>query len=89
MYDNEPETRESRIFDVFESDFYGDTTDDGELELGEDFGDDGGGNEVTREMEDIFSKGIRGLLTSYMQRALQPAIKETLMSSMGYTISYG
>nr|XP_022903090.1 uncharacterized protein LOC111415576 isoform X2 [Onthophagus taurus] len=45
--------------------------------------------EIAREMEDIFIKGIRSLLTSYMQRELQPAIKETLMTSMGYTVSYG
>ncbi|KAI4470121.1 hypothetical protein MML48_1g18698 [Holotrichia oblita] len=45
--------------------------------------------ELSREMEDIFIKGIRSLLTTYMQRELQPAIKETLMTSMGYTISYG
>ncbi|XP_060535486.1 uncharacterized protein LOC132707595 [Cylas formicarius] len=45
--------------------------------------------EVSREMEDIFLKGIRSLLTTYMQKELQPAIKETLMRNMGYTVSYG
>ncbi|KAJ8975699.1 hypothetical protein NQ317_017383 [Molorchus minor] len=45
--------------------------------------------EMSREMEDIFLKGIRSLLTSYMQRELQPAIKETLMRNLGYTVSYG
>lgn len=44
---------------------------------------------LSKEMEDIFLKGIRSLLTSYMQKELQPAIKETLMTNMGYTISYG
>ncbi|XP_018332164.1 uncharacterized protein LOC108741755 [Agrilus planipennis] len=44
---------------------------------------------ISREMEDIFVRGIRSLLTTYMQKELQPAIKETLMSHMGYTISYG
>ncbi|XP_057672476.1 uncharacterized protein LOC130904009 [Diorhabda carinulata] len=44
---------------------------------------------LSREMEDIFLKGIRSLLTSYMQKELQPAIKETLMRNMGYTVSYG
>ena len=43
----------------------------------------------SRELEELFSKGVRGLLTKYMQKALQPAIKETLMESMGYTLSYG
>nr|CAH7722279.1 unnamed protein product [Callosobruchus chinensis] len=45
--------------------------------------------DLSREMEDIFLKGIRSLLTSYMQKELQPAIKETLMRNMGYTVSYG
>lgn len=45
--------------------------------------------DLSREMEDIFLKGIRSLLTSYMQKELQPAIKETLMKNMGYTVSYG
>ncbi|CAG9864752.1 unnamed protein product [Phyllotreta striolata] len=44
---------------------------------------------LSREMEDIFLKGIRSLLTTYMQKELQPAIKETLMRNMGYTVSYG
>lgn len=44
---------------------------------------------MSKEMEDIFLKGIRSLLTSYMQKELQPAIKETLMTNMGYTVSYG
>lgn len=42
-----------------------------------------------RELEELFASGVRGLLTSYMQKALQPAIKETLMESMGYKLSYG
>lgn len=45
--------------------------------------------DISQEMEDIFLKGIRTLLTTYMQKELQPAIKETLMKNMGYTISYG
>uniref|UniRef100_A0A182T464 Uncharacterized protein n=1 Tax=Anopheles maculatus TaxID=74869 RepID=A0A182T464_9DIPT len=43
----------------------------------------------SNEIDNLFSKGVRGLLTTYMQKALQPAIKETLMESMGYTLSYG
>lgn len=46
-------------------------------------------DEISREMEDIFTKGIRSLLTTYMQKELQPAIKETLMRNLGYTLSYG
>ncbi|XP_077293981.1 uncharacterized protein LOC143916655 [Arctopsyche grandis] len=46
-------------------------------------------DDISREMEDIFTKGIRTLLTTYMQKELQPAIKETLMRNLGFTISYG
>lgn len=42
-----------------------------------------------RELESLFSKGAQGILTSYIQRMLQPAIKNTLMEGMGYRISYG
>lgn len=42
-----------------------------------------------RELESLFSKGAQGILTSYIQRMLQPAIKNTLMEGMGYKISYG
>ncbi|XP_052836862.1 uncharacterized protein LOC128252811 [Drosophila gunungcola] len=47
------------------------------------------GEAMSHELEKLFSMGVRGLLTTYMQRALQPAIKETLMENMGYTLSYG
>ncbi|KAH8397642.1 hypothetical protein KR215_000400 [Drosophila sulfurigaster] len=61
------------------------------------FGNGGGGGNheelvgdaMSNELEKLFSMGVRGLLTTYMQRALQPAIKETLMENMGYTLSYG
>ncbi|KAK4876572.1 hypothetical protein RN001_009078 [Aquatica leii] len=46
-------------------------------------------DDVSKEMEDVFLKGIRSLLTTYMQKELQPAIKETLMTNLGYTVSYG
>ncbi|KAH8382427.1 hypothetical protein KR009_003510 [Drosophila setifemur] len=47
------------------------------------------GEAMSHELEKLFAMGVRGLLTTYMQRALQPAIKETLMENMGYTLSYG
>ncbi|XP_073820511.1 uncharacterized protein [Musca autumnalis] len=54
------------------------------------YGDREDVNDALRdELEKLFSMGVRSLLTTYMQRALQPAIKETLMENMGYTISYG
>lgn len=44
---------------------------------------------ITREMEDVFLQGASQVLTRYIEYQLHPAIKETLMLSMGYTISYG
>lgn len=44
---------------------------------------------ITREMEDVFLQGASQTLTKYIERQLHPAIKEVLMLSMGYTISYG
>ncbi|KAK7794895.1 hypothetical protein R5R35_010586 [Gryllus longicercus] len=46
-------------------------------------------SDLTREMEDVFVKGIQALLATYMEKQLQPALKETLSTNMGYTISYG
>lgn len=46
-------------------------------------------NAFSRELERIFAIGVRSLLTTYMQKSLQPAIKKTLMENMGYTVSYG
>lgn len=45
--------------------------------------------DISQEMEDIFLRGIRSLLTKYMEKQLQPALKDTLMLNLGYTISYG
>ena len=45
--------------------------------------------DFTQEMEDVFLRGIQSLLTRYMEKQLQPALKETLMANMGYTVSYG
>ncbi|XP_026671814.1 uncharacterized protein LOC108627608 isoform X3 [Ceratina calcarata] len=44
---------------------------------------------IAKEMEDVFLRGASQALTRYIERQLHPAIKETLMISMGYTISYG
>lgn len=44
---------------------------------------------ITKEMEDVFLQGASQVLTRYIENQLHPAIKETLMLSMGYTISYG
>ncbi|XP_018403697.1 PREDICTED: uncharacterized protein LOC108780473 [Cyphomyrmex costatus] len=44
---------------------------------------------ITKEMEEVFLQGASQALTRYIERQLHPAIKETLMLSMGYTISYG
>ncbi|KYQ47604.1 hypothetical protein ALC60_13360, partial [Trachymyrmex zeteki] len=44
---------------------------------------------ITKEMEEVFLQGASQALTRYIEHQLHPAIKETLMLSMGYTISYG
>ena len=44
---------------------------------------------ISSEMEDVFLRGASQALTRYIERELHPAIKETLMTSMGYTVSYG
>lgn len=44
---------------------------------------------IASEMEDVFLRGASQALTKYIERQLHPAIKETLMISMGYTVSYG
>ena len=45
--------------------------------------------DIAREMEDVFLRSASQAITHYIERQLHPAIKETLMLSMGYTISYG
>ncbi|PSN43917.1 hypothetical protein C0J52_03654 [Blattella germanica] len=45
--------------------------------------------DFTQEMEDVFVKGIQSLLTRYMEKQLHPALKDTMMANMGYTVSYG
>ncbi|CAL7933398.1 unnamed protein product [Xylocopa violacea] len=44
---------------------------------------------IAKEMENVFLRGASQALTRYIERQLHPAIKEALMISMGYTISYG
>lgn len=45
--------------------------------------------DIAREMEDVFLRSASQAITHYIERQLHPAIKETLMLSMGYTVSYG
>ena len=45
--------------------------------------------DIAREMEDVFLRSASQAITHYFEKQLHPAIKETLMLSMGYTISYG
>lgn len=44
---------------------------------------------VSREMEDIFLKGVKTLLTRYVEKQLEIPLKEALMVNIGYTVSYG
>ncbi|XP_011496052.1 PREDICTED: uncharacterized protein LOC105360752 [Ceratosolen solmsi marchali] len=45
--------------------------------------------DIAREMEDVFLRSASQAITHYIEKQLHPAIKETLLLSMGYTISYG
>ncbi|KAJ8681564.1 hypothetical protein QAD02_017356 [Eretmocerus hayati] len=45
--------------------------------------------EIAREMEEVLLSSASQAVTHYIEKQLHPAIKETLMISMGYTISYG
>nr|XP_050844617.1 uncharacterized protein LOC127061587 [Vespula vulgaris] len=81
---------DENIYDIFMS---GLNDDDENVDNND---DDNGNNRswqskeyIAREMEDIFLRGASRTLTSYIERQLHPAIKEALMISMGYTISYG
>lgn len=85
---------DENIYDVFMSGFNDDEENINNND--DDVNDDNGNNRswqskeyIAREMEDIFLRGASRTLTSYIERQLHPAIKEALMISMGYTISYG
>ncbi|XP_054288275.1 uncharacterized protein LOC129004416 [Macrosteles quadrilineatus] len=45
--------------------------------------------DMGREMEDVFLRGIQPLLTTYLEKQLHPALRDTLMINMGYSVSYG
>ncbi|XP_034240799.1 uncharacterized protein LOC117645028 [Thrips palmi] len=55
--------------------------------------DDGDGEvgraDLSGEMEDVFLRGIRTLLARYMERRLQPALRDAVLAGMGYSVSYG
>ncbi|KAL0270872.1 UNVERIFIED_CONTAM: hypothetical protein PYX00_008144 [Menopon gallinae] len=46
-------------------------------------------DDVSREMEDMFLRGIKTLLAKYLEKQLEIPLKEALMTSIGYTVSYG
>lgn len=45
--------------------------------------------DVSREMEDVFLRGVKTLLTKYLEKQLEIPLKEALMVNIGYTVSYG
>lgn len=45
--------------------------------------------EISKEMEDMFLRGIKTLLTRYLEKQLEIPLKEALMTNIGYTVSYG
>lgn len=46
-------------------------------------------DQLLMEMEEVFVRGVRSLLAKHMERTLKPALKDSLMANMGYTVSYG
>lgn len=46
-------------------------------------------NDVGQEMEEVFLKGIRALVTGYMEKEMEQALRDTLMINLGYSVSYG
>lgn len=46
-------------------------------------------NDIGQEMEDVFLKGIRTLITNYMEKEMEQALRDTLMINLGYSVSYG
>lgn len=45
--------------------------------------------EMSQEMEEVFIRGVRSLITRYMEHQMEPALRDTLMMNLGYSISYG
>ncbi|XP_022186347.1 uncharacterized protein LOC111045284 isoform X2 [Nilaparvata lugens] len=48
-----------------------------------------GENDLGQEMEQVFLKGIRSLITNYMEKQMEQALRDTLMTNLGYSVSYG
>ncbi|XP_073996973.1 uncharacterized protein isoform X3 [Rhodnius prolixus] len=44
---------------------------------------------MSQEIEQVFLRGVRSLLTRYLEHRLEPALRDTLMMNLGYSISYG
>ncbi|XP_015174648.1 PREDICTED: uncharacterized protein LOC107065455 isoform X1 [Polistes dominula] len=83
---------DENLYDIFIPNFNDNDDDDNVSNNDEDHGNNRSWQSkenIAREMEDIFLRGASKTLTSYIERQLHPAIKEALMISMGYTISYG
>lgn len=45
--------------------------------------------DMGQEMEDVFLRGIQPLLTTFLEKQLHPALRDSLMANMGYSASYG
>ncbi|XP_050529620.1 uncharacterized protein LOC126899106 isoform X2 [Daktulosphaira vitifoliae] len=46
-------------------------------------------DKIMMEMEETFVRGVRRLLARHLERAVQPALRDSLMRRMGYAASYG
>ncbi|KAI5714171.1 hypothetical protein M8J76_012123 [Diaphorina citri] len=72
---------------------------DRKTRLGGTFGDDqfhvykkvdgDGEDDLESEMEQVFIKGSRSLLTNYMEKQFKNVLRDSLMTNLGYTVSYG
>uniref|UniRef100_A0A8D8R5B6 Uncharacterized protein n=1 Tax=Cacopsylla melanoneura TaxID=428564 RepID=A0A8D8R5B6_9HEMI len=48
-----------------------------------------GEEDLESEMEQVFIKGSRSLLTNYMEKQFKNVLRDSLMTNLGYTVSYG
>lgn len=51
--------------------------------------DDAVEDDLESEMEQVFIKGSRSLLTNYMEKQFKNVLRDSLMTNLGYTVSYG
>lgn len=71
---------------------YRERTDDSSTRRNSNYRDHRDGEEdedLESEMEQVFIKGSRTLLTNYMEKQFKTVLRDSLMTNLGYTVSYG